>query len=202
MTNSFRRSFEGNTEGEAIIDSVLSDKEALEQNPAFICPPEILERQKVLEVVYYSLDGKLHRGQIVIDKDLSQDVLEAFDLMRKIEFPLTSAIPIADKRFRWNDSLSMEADNSSGFNYRMILNTSRLSNHSFGRAIDINPLLNPYFPKIGADALPKGAVYDISKPGTLFDGSEIVSLFKKMGWTWGGDWTDRKDYQHFEKSLK
>ncbi|MDO8664201.1 MAG: M15 family metallopeptidase [Candidatus Liptonbacteria bacterium] len=193
--------FSGEKEG-IIVDSQLSESEALEQNPVFICPPEILERQKVLEVVYYSFDGKLHRGHVVVDNDLSQDISEVFDLMREIKFPVTSSIPIADKRFKWDDNVSTEADNSPGFNYRMILNTNRLSNHSFGRAIDINPRLNPYFPKIGAEALPKGAIYDISKPGTLFASSEIVLLFKKMGWTWGGNWTDRKDYQHFEKPLK
>ncbi len=196
---SFGETPERRFEGEVIVDSKLSEAEALKQNPAFICPPEILKRQKVLEVVYYSFDGKLHRGQIVIHEELQNEVMEAFDLMRKIKFPLTSVIPIADKRFKWNDIRSMGADNSSGFNYRKVLGTDRLSNHARGRAIDINPFLNPYYPKIGGEALPKGASYDISKPGTLVASDEIVSFFRERGWTWGGYWKNVKDYQHFEK---
>lgn len=77
----------------------------------------------------------------------------------------------------------------------------RFSNHSWGRAIDINPLTNPYvkgdkvLPPEGRQFLDRTRAY----PGAILAGSWVVKLFEEHGWTWGGSWTDRKDYQHFEK---
>jgi hypothetical protein len=89
-------------------------------------------------------------------------------------------------------------NNTSGFNYRVVKGTTRLSKHSFGRAIDINPWLNPEI--INQEVLPEGAVYDTQKEGTIAGSSFIVKLFKEKGWEWGGDWVNYKDYQHFQKA--
>jgi peptidoglycan LD-endopeptidase CwlK len=97
----------------------------------------------------------------------------------------------------------MMANNTSGFNYRMIAGTERLSNHARGRAIDINPLLNPCIR--GDFVQPAGAAYDPSRPGTLTTDSPVTQFLKARGWIWGGDWASGrdgkplKDYQHFEK---
>jgi hypothetical protein len=108
---------------------------------------------------------------------------------------------VADLQFEWDDDRSMAANNTSGFNYRPMTgdgtSATRLSPHALGRAIDINPLLNPYIK--GEMIKPDGAVYDPSRPGTITADSFIVKFLKKRGWTWGGDWTSLKDYQHFEK---
>ncbi|HET8912984.1 MAG TPA: M15 family metallopeptidase, partial [Ktedonobacteraceae bacterium] len=117
------------------------------------------------------------------------------------KFLITSVIPVADPCFHWDDELSMQADNTSGFNYRTIACTNRLSNHADGRAIDINPFRNPYIRK----DLPhlKHGGYNVKVPGTIIKGDKIVSTFEEMGWIWGGNWEDdRKDYQHFEKPTK
>jgi len=180
-----------------IIDSALTKEEALRQNPHLLCPLEILNRQVLLDVLYFSFDGKLHKGQIVIDENLATDVLDGFTLIKKMKFPIASVIPIADSHFHWDDQISVKANNSSGFNYRNILKTTKLSSHSYGRAIDINPKLNPY---VRSDLVsPKGAVYDPSQSGTIVSGDRIVTFFKERDWEWGGDWDDRKDYQHFQK---
>lgn len=184
---------------EVMVDSHLDKEAILRQNPDFLCPAEIIRNQEVLEVRYYSFDEKIHQGQIVVHKELVEDIKRIFHLIFEKRFPITSVIPVADPRFHWDDELSMEADNSSGFNYRMIARTTRLSNHSYGRAIDINPQRNPYMRK---DLFqPKNGKYDVNGPGTLISGNSIVSTFKEMGWIWGGDWEDRKDYQHFEKPI-
>ena len=41
---------------------------------------------------------------------------------------------------------------------------------------------------------------DFDKDGKA-DWLEIVAIFKKYGWSWGGDWTSFKDKPHFEKSF-
>src|SRR6202140_2985409 len=186
-----------------IVDSRMTEKEAFDGlDPK--CPPEIRKRQKVVELKYYSSDGKIHQGQLVIDGELKRDIKKVFALALKKHFPIYSVIPMSDKRFRkdarWDDELSMEANNTSAFNYREITGGGRLSNHAYGRAIDINTFLNPYIK--GDLILPHGAKYTPMVPGTLTSDNPIVREFLKLGWNWGGNFRRLKDYQHFEKPPK
>ncbi len=184
-----------------LIDSNISLTQALKK----YAPTEIKKRQEIVEVLYYSFDGKVHKGQIVIERRLVEDIKEVFRAALNAKFPIYSVIPISHYRFyndgKWNeDNQSMMANNTSGFNYRKVTGGKGLSMHAYGFAIDINPLQNPYIK--GDLVLPAGAVYDINAPGTLTPDSVIVKTFKRLGWTWGGDWKSLKDYQHFEKVLK
>jgi peptidoglycan L-alanyl-D-glutamate endopeptidase CwlK len=191
------------TPKQPIIDSKMTEKEAFDGlDPK--CPDEIRKRQRLITVKYYSMDKQIHQGQLVVDEDLSNDVKKVFALALKERFPIYSVIPISDKRFRkenrWDDELSMEANNTSAFNYREITGGGRPSNHAYGRAVDINTFLNPYIK--GNIILPRGATYDPKIDGTFTADSPIVREFVRLGWTWGGNWTSLKDYQHFEKPLK
>ena len=175
----------------------MTAEEVKLQNPLFPCPQDILDRQVLITVMFHSFDGRVRRGQILLDKNARDDIEELFALILKEKFPVQSAIPIADPAFHWDDDLSMEANNTSAFNYRYIAGTLRLSRHAAGKAIDINPLQNPFI-KNGS-AYPSGAAYDARKPGTITADSFIVRFLKNRGWAWGGEWSDAKDYQHFEK---
>lgn len=177
---------------EITIDSDYSLEEALN---GIKIPDDIKKNLRIVNVYYYSFDNKLHQGQVVIHEDLVQDITSIFNIIKKMRFHIAKVIPIV--KYDWNDEKSMEDNNTSAFNYRFIAGTNKLSNHSTGTAIDINPLLNPYIRK--DLILPEGAVYDVNKNGTITENSFLVKEFKKLGWTWGGDWKDRKDYQHFEK---
>ncbi len=150
---------------------------------------------------YYSFDERLHEGRIVVDNRLAGDVARVFGAIERERFPVMSAIPVADERIGWSDDVSMALNNSSGFNYRPITGGgTKVSAHALGQAIDINPLLNPYISREGAVS-PPGAVRDVSVPGTILEDSFLVRLFESMGWEWGGRWTDRVDWHHFEKRL-
>ena len=186
-----------------IIDSRMSKEEAfdgLDPN----CPSEIRRRQRIVKVKYYSFDDKIHQGQIVVDKDLVKDIKVVFKLALKEKFPIRSVIPISDRRFRkngrWDDDLSMAANNSSGFNYREKTGGGSLSNHAYGRAVDLNTFQNPYIK--GNTILPPNAKYDPTAGGTFTKENPIVKAFLQRGWAWGGNWTSPIDYQHFEKPLK
>lgn len=186
-----------------IVDSSLTLEEALRPNPNFFLAPEVFERQILLPVVYISFDGQYHQGQIVVDKDLSGDVRNFFNFLIEQNFPIQSAIPVADSKFNFDDIISMAKNNSSGFNPRFIAGAdgkNRPSNHAFGRAIDINPRKNPYIHNNITE--PEGAVYDIEQPGTFSSESPIVQFLKSRGWNWGGNYNDIKDYHHFEKPLE
>lgn len=158
-----------------------------------------------MDLLYYSFDGKIHKGQLVIDARLVEDIREVFRVALENKFPINSVIPISDDRFfkngKWNeDDQSMLSNNTSAFNYRTVTAGKALSNHAYGFAIDINPAQNPYIK--GNVVLPPNAVYATAKPGTLTHDSPVVRTFIRLGWTWGGNWKSLKDYQHFEKILQ
>ncbi len=184
-----------------ILDSAMRLEEALADNPALPCPPDIRAMQEFFPVRYYSFDGNLHEGQIVVDKRLVSDIARVFIAMEREKFPIASAIPVSDAKIAWSDDVSMDLNNTSAFNYRPITGGGmKVSAHALGQAIDINPRLNPYISRAGVVS-PSGAVRDTLKPGTILEDSFLVRLFDSLGWEWGGWWTDRIDWHHFEKRL-
>jgi hypothetical protein len=102
--------------------------------------------------------------------------------------------------FGGDDDRSMAPDNTSAFNCRRVTGSPRWSEHAYGRAVDINPLENPYVTGAGAVLPPEGAAHTGRDPGTLglitADGP-VVDAFAAIGWHWGGDWSSGRDYQHF-----
>jgi hypothetical protein len=185
-----------------IIDSQMSERQAFDGlDPT--CPAEIRKRQRLITLNYYSFDKQIHQGQLVIDKDLVRDIKQVFEAALAQKFPIRSVIPISDPRFRkngrWDDDLSMIANNTSCFNYRNVTGGTTLSNHATGRAVDINTVQNPYYK--GQIKLPPNGTYDPTAEGTFTADSALVKLFQSLGWTWGGTWKSPTDYQHFEKPL-
>jgi peptidoglycan L-alanyl-D-glutamate endopeptidase CwlK len=175
-----------------IVDSALTLKAALSGEAI----PDAIRRDLTLVTVsYWSFDHRVHRGQIVIHKDLAADVKAIFQELQKRRFPIAHVIPVV--HYRWSDVDSMAANNTSGFNYRTVPGHKTLSKHAFGRAVDINPVQNPYLQN--GLATPPGAVYDPAQPGTITDGP-IVRAFEKRGWRWGGRWRVNTDWQHFDKN--
>ncbi len=161
-------------------------------------PDELKKNLELISVQYFSLDGKIHQGQILIHKDLAKDVIDIFKIIKESKFPIAKTIPIV--KYNWNDEKSMQDNNTSAFNYRNVARTKILSAHSTGRAIDINPKLNPQIKR--NNSFPRGSKYEPDKKGTISAGSLIVKEFIRRGWKWGGYWKSTKDYQHFEKKIK
>lgn len=157
-------------------------------------PDDIRATLVLIEVLYVSFADTIERGHLVVHRDLAHEVEDIFSELLADHFPIEKMVPVCE--YAWDDDASMADNNSSAFNYRFIAGTDRLSNHSFGRAIDINPKLNPYTQRDGK-VVPDGALYDPSVPGTIIPA--IAQLFTDRGWTWGGDWINHKDWQHFEK---
>lgn len=181
-------------EKEIIIDSALSFAEAIDGS---IAPLEIIDSLSMMDVNYYSFDGLRHQGQILVDARLEDDVYEIFGLIDELKFPVGKVIPIV--AYRWEDGDSMADNNTSSFNFRVIADTNKLSLHSFGRAVDINPVQNPVVYPNGIIA-PAGAVYRPQNNGTFTADHPIVREFIKRGWHWGGNFEQPKDYHHFEKT--
>ena len=183
-----------------VVDSDIPLSAALKK----YAPVGFKKKQRILDVLYYSFDGKIHKGQVVIDRRLAKDIRQVFAVILDNKFPVESVIPVSHDRFykngEWNsDGQSMLSNNTSAFNFRKVTGGKVLSMHSYGYAIDINPVQNPYIK--GKIVLPEGAVYDPAKPGTLTANGPVVRSFQSLGWEWGGNWKSLKDYQHFQKVL-
>jgi hypothetical protein len=163
------------------------------------CPvaPEDLRQ---LTIPYWDFSHKRATGLLIVHKDVAKEVEQIFRDLFAHEFLIQRMAPVEE--YKGDDDASMAANNTSAFNCRDVTGQpGKFSNHSWGRAIDINPLTNPYIK--GETVLPpEGRQYlDRTRafPGSILAGSFIVNRFARAGWQWGGSWTDRKDYQHFEK---
>ena len=178
-----------------IIDADYTFDEALSESNI---PSSVINTLVLVTVNYYGFDGKLHQGQILVNKDIAKDVEEIFDVIEEIKFPVERVVPIV--KYDWSDEKSMNDNNTSAFNYRFISGSRILSMHANGLAIDINPKQNPYI-KNGT-SIPAGSEYKLNNIGTIKPDSKIVKIFKEKGWTWGGDWKSLKDYQHFQKKIE
>lgn len=176
---------------------LLDPEIALMDNPRRTpCPPEIREKLGVFEVRFFrASDRAFHTGQIVMDAETGPDIQLVFEELADREFPIVSVIPIV--AFRWSDALSMRANNTSGYNYRFIAGTRRLSLHGHGRACDLNPFFSPCVEN--GRVRPKGACYDPRVPGTVVPW--VVRIFRRHGFLWGGHWGNPRDYHHFYRPL-
>jgi hypothetical protein len=161
------------------------------------CPP--FEALRVLTLPHWDFAGGVCTGQLVVAAALAEEVLDIFAELHAQEFPIARMEPI--DAFGGDDDASMAANNTSGFNFRNVAGTEVLSDHAFGMAVDINPLMNPMivgtdvFPPAGAAYLDRGAL----RSGMIVRPGPVVELFQARGWEWGGDWSHPKDYHHFTR---
>ena len=162
-------------------------------------PDYILNKLVIINVKYYGFDSLTHIGQIVVASEFADEVEIIFEELMDMKFPVEKVIPVV--AYNWSDSLSMLDNNTSCFNYRTVPGCRWLSHHALGRAIDVNPKLNPYYQKYTNIKYPYNSEYDTSVAGTLIKGSKAVEAFTRRGWRWGGNWYYSKDYQHFYKPI-
>jgi hypothetical protein len=163
------------------------------------CPVPI-EQLAYIKLNYWGFDQQSHTGSLIVNKVLAKEVVAIFKSLYEHHFPI-QRMELMDT-FKGDDNASMAANNTSAFNCREVTQRpGEYSQHSYGRAIDINPLLNPYVKS--NEILPaSAAIYatrDKPLPGKIIKGDHVYQEFKKYGWDWAGDWLDVQDYQHFEK---
>jgi len=165
--------------------------------------PISLNNLAYIELTYWGYDHQPHRGILIVNKTLAIEVVAIFKILYERRFPIQRMEPI--EVFKGNDMAAMKANNTAAYHCRPITGKVGIfSQHSYGRAIDINPLVNPY-QKGNIILPPNGDIFlnrDQSYPGKIVRGDEVYREFKKYGWKWGGDWSTLKDYQHFEKPVR
>ena len=161
------------------------------------------EELRYLRVLHYNKVGEELQGELVCHKDIADDLLAIFRELYQAKYPIERMVLIDE--YDADDEASMRADNTSAFNFRKASGMRTLSKHSTGMAIDINPLYNPLVKhREGRTRVyPSNATPYIDRsqdfPYKIVKGDLCYRLFKKYGFSWGGDWKSSKDYQHFEK---
>lgn len=161
--------------------------------------PVALTDLRYLSLTYRGFDGADHQGELVVADSVATDVVDIFRSLYSDGYPIASLRLVDD--FGGSDDDSMSANNSSAFNCRPVTGGGGFSEHSYGTAIDLNPVQNPYLS--GSTVLPtEGQEYADrhSAPGVIEPGDAVVVAFANHGWQWGGDWTGPIDYQHFSVS--
>ena len=163
--------------------------------------PVPLEDLRLLTVAHRDGDGGVAAGQLIVRQDQAAGVVEVFRILFESGFPI-ARMELIDA-FDGDDDASMVANNTSAFNCRSVAARPGVwSQHAYGTAIDVNPLVNPYVTSSGVFPVEGEPYTDRAQPvaGMIQDGDVIVEAFASIGWTWGGSWTGSKDYQHFSLS--
>jgi hypothetical protein len=164
------------------------------------CPVGLSEL-RLLTVSRWGFDGRPHRGRLVVNRDSAREVVTAMRSLYRLRYPIRR-LRLVDA-YGADDHRSMAADNTSAFNCRFVAGTGRWSEHAYGRALDLNPVENPYVTASGYVSPPAGAPFarlSSGADGVVHGGGPVVRAFAAAGWKWGGDWSWPKDYQHFSAS--
>ena len=154
---------------------------------------------RLVTVTHVDFQGSPATGRIVVHADVAPQVAAVFGDLYAVRYPIARMEPV--DVFGGSDDASMAADNTSAFNCRASTGGTRFSEHSYGTAIDLNPVENPYVK--GTTVLPaagRAFVERVPAPGVVLAGDAVVRAFADRGFTWGGTWTSLKDYQHFSIS--
>ncbi|KRA39069.1 hypothetical protein ASD81_10990 [Nocardioides sp. Root614] len=161
------------------------------------CPVPLADL-RVVRLTHRDFEGRRRTGRLVVHADAVADVTAIFEKLYDLDYPIRRMVPI--EAYDGDDFASIEADNTSAFNCRAITGGTAWSHHSYGRAIDVNPIENPYVYSGGrTDHTGSQSYLDRSRerPGVLLPDSPEVAAFEDAGWFWGGRWTDPVDHQHF-----
>lgn len=163
---------------------------------------------RYLKVLHYNFSGQIQVGELIVNRSIADDVISIFEELFACGYQIQSMYLIDNY---WtgdpddSDTASIDENNTSAFCYRPITNGTKLSNHAYGRAIDLNPQQNPYVsyssgaPKWYHENAGDYIARDTGLPHVITHEDAAFLIFQKYGFTWGGDWNNPKDYQHFEK---
>ncbi len=148
---------------------------------------------------HVTFDGAVATGELVVAAAIAPQTIELLRRLYALGFPIRRMTLVDD--FGASDDASMAADNASAFNFRLIAGTPLLSQHALGRAIDINPVENPWrrpdrvAPDAGRAFLDRAHV----RPGMIVRPGPVTRALDELGWTWGGDWMHAFDDHHMAR---
>lgn len=167
--------------------------------------PVGLRDLRYLTMSYIDFKGRTKTGEMIVHKDIAKNVTDIFEDLYNMRYPINKMRLVSN--YKGSDWQSIEADNTSALNCRSITgNSKKWSKHAYGKAIDINPISNPYISRKGRISHKASLKYrkrvhrnrSAGDRAMLLKNDQATQIFEHFGWKWGGDWRSIKDYQHFE----
>jgi hypothetical protein len=159
--------------------------------------PVALSDLRYVTVGFRGFDGRAHTGELIVHRSVAEDVIAVFGRLFAAGFPI--------ERMRVTSPAELTApptgdgNTTSAFVCRPTRGRTTWSAHAYGLAIDVNPFHNPY--RAGARVLPELATAYLDRsrhrPGMITAAGPVVSAFRAVGWTWGGEWSSPTDLMHF-----
>jgi hypothetical protein len=167
--------------------------------------PVPLQNLRYLRITHYDFHGERRLGEIIVHKNVAKEVSKIFHELYQINYPIDHMVLVST--YKGSDWQSIESGNTSAFNCRSATGSKKWSKHSYGKAIDINPIQNPYVSRSGHISHKESYKYkkrvhknsSSADKALLLKNDKATKIFKKYGWKWGGEWKNVKDYQHFSK---
>ncbi len=159
--------------------------------------PVPLRNLRVVRLSYVGFDRDAHHGRLIVHRRWADELVSVFRRIYEARFPIRRIRPL--EAYGGDDRASMRHDNTSAFNCRYVAGTTTWSQHAYGRAIDIDPVENPYVdgshvsPRRGARFADRSSM----RRGMIAKRDVLWRAFHRIGWGWGGSWRTAKDYQHF-----
>jgi hypothetical protein len=150
-----------------------------------------------LTLSFVGFDGRPHTGELVVHRDVADDVVGVFAQLFAAGFPIEELRLVTDADLAAPPT--GDGNVTASFVCRAVRGGTRFSAHASGLAIDVNPFMNPYqrddlvLPELASAYLDRSDL----RPGMIVDGDVVVTAFEAIGWTWGGRWDDPVDTMHF-----
>lgn len=168
------------------------------------CPVKMADL-RYLRMSHYDFNGEVKTGEMICHKDIAEALLGVFRKLFEVRYPIERMVLVDE--YNGDDEASMRANNTSCFNFRNVAGSSKLSRHAYGKAVDINPLYNPYVRMRANGTLfvqPSTAGKYVkrdkrSNPYMINRADVAYKAFTEAGFKWGGNWRRYKDYQHFAR---
>jgi len=188
------------------VSEVTTERLALSWRPG--CPVGAADL-RLLTLSFWGFDDMAHTGELIVHRSIALQTVKAFRELWDAKFPVhrmetaekfaTPADFNPDGSFIETHAPDLVNDTSAFF-CRPTTGSSGWSQHSYGTAIDINPVQNPYVK--GATVIPPNGApaRNAAVAGTITKVSLPVTAMKRAGLTWGGTWSSLKDFMHFSKN--
>jgi len=167
--------------------------------------PVSLNNLRYIQMSYLDFNGQTQMGEMIVHKSIATNTVYVFEELYLMNYAIDKMKLVSD--YSGDDWQSIENDNTSAFNCRPVSGKKKKwSKHAYGKAIDINPIANPYISKSGHISHKASYKYrkrrhidinNFADRALLLPSDPATKVFKKYGFSWGGEWKSMKDYQHF-----
>lgn len=162
------------------------------------CPVTQRSQLRRIDVPYVDFRGDVGRGHLIVRSDTAASTARIFTRLFQMRFAIRRMEGV--EAYGGDVYKSLTADNTSAYNCRragQINAPFAQSPHANGRAIDINPVENPWKDPRCRCWSPTGThAARTPGPGKILKNDPVWRLFYNEGWIWQN--IDVPDYMHFD----